>query len=90
MPYVVVVHRRHEQEYYATTLFQHSCSAGITSEQRAKFKKQHSEYVEATGKLDDQLLKLKIQRESLKEGGAKHEDAIMKENARLQVGISFA
>jgi hypothetical protein len=39
-------------------------------------------------KMSDQLLKLKEQREDLKEGGAKHENGIMKENARLQVMFS--
>ncbi len=43
--------------------------------------------MDASSKLDGQLLKLKEQREALKEGGAKHEDDIMKENARLQVRV---
>ncbi len=37
--------------------------------------------------MSDHLLQLKEQREDLKDGGAKHEDAIMKENARLQVRL---
>ena len=39
----------------------------------------------AAEKLEDQLLKLKEQREILKGQGHKHEDNIMKENAKLQV-----
>lgn len=58
---------------------------GITLEQKLKYKEQHSQYQDAKSKLESQLLKLKEQRESFKEEGAKHEDAIMKENARLQV-----
>ena len=59
---------------------------GISSEQRGKLSEQKSQYGEARTKLEGQLLKLKEQREALKAGGAKHEDNIMKENARLQVG----
>ncbi len=44
----------------------------------------------AAEKLEDQLLKLKEQREILKGQGHKHEDNIMKENAKLQVNISDA
>ncbi len=60
-------------------------NAGITAEQREKFKEQRGQYLEANEKLEAQLMKLKEQREELKERGAKHEDDIMKENARLQV-----
>ena len=42
----------------------------------------------AAEKLEDQLLKLKEQREILKGQGHKHEDNIMKENAKLQVNDS--
>ena len=59
--------------------------AGLSAEQYSKLSEQKTQYVDAKEKLDGQLLKLKEQRETLKEGGAKHEDAIMKENARLQV-----
>ena len=43
----------------------------------------------AAEKLEDQLLKLKEQREILKGQGHKHEDNIMKENAKLQVNDSL-
>merc|ERR1712083_834230 len=42
------------------------------------------QYLDAKQKLEAQLLKLKEQREALKEDGAVHEDQIMKENAKLQ------
>ena len=58
-------------------------------EQRDKLQLQKEQYVDAKEKLEAQLLKLKEQREALKEGGAKHEDAIMKENAKLQVRDLF-
>jgi len=47
--------------------------------------KQKEQYEKAAEKLEDQLLKLKEQREALKQQGQKHEDTIMKENAKLQV-----
>ena len=50
-----------------------------------KLKTQQKQYVDAKEKLEAQLLKLKEQRESLKEEGAVHEDKIMKENHKLQV-----
>ena len=40
-------------------------------------------------KLEDQLLKLKEEREDLKERGNRHEDKIMRENAKLQVNIAL-
>merc|ERR1712083_793961 len=58
--------------------------AGITREQHDKLRAQKQQYLEAKGKLEAQLLKLKEQREALKEDGAVHEDLIMKENAKLQ------
>ena len=58
---------------------------GITREQHDKLRAQKQQYLEAKGKLEAQLLKLKEQREALKEDGAVHEDLIMKENAKLQV-----
>jgi len=39
--------------------------------------------------LEDQLLKLKEQREALKQQGQKHEDSIMKENAKLQKEVKY-
>jgi len=57
---------------------------GITMEQREKLIYQKQQYEKAEEKLSAQLLKLKEQREALKEGGAKHEDKIMKDNAKLQ------
>ena len=50
-----------------------------------KLLKQREQYEVAAEKLEDQLLKLKEQREILKGQGHKHEDNIMKENAKLQV-----
>ena len=47
------------------------------------------QYVEAKMKLEDQLLKLKEEREDLKERGNRHEDKIMRENAKLQVNIAL-
>ena len=47
--------------------------------------KQKDQYLTAAERLEDQLLKLKEQREALKQQGQKHEDSIMKENAKLQV-----
>ena len=47
--------------------------------------KQKDQYLTAADRLEDQLLKLKEQREALKQQGQKHEDSIMKENAKLQV-----
>ena len=58
---------------------------GLTREQHLKLKTQQKQYVDAKEKLEAQLLKLKEQRESLKEEGAVHEDKIMKENHKLQV-----
>ena len=46
---------------------------------------QKKQYIDAKLKLEDQLLKLKEEREDLKERGNKHEDKIMRENAKLQV-----
>ena len=46
---------------------------------------QKKQYIDAKLKLEDQLLKLKEEREELKERGNKHEDKIMRENAKLQV-----
>ena len=57
----------------------------LSSEQRDKLLKQKEQYEKAAEKLEDQLLKLKEQREALKQQGQKHEDNIMKENAKLQV-----
>ena len=63
-----------------------SCILGpLTDEQREKLIKQREQYETAAEKLEDQLLKLKEQREKLKESGHKHEDPIMKDNAKLQV-----
>ena len=50
-----------------------------------KVRRQHATYVEAKVKLEGQLLKLKEQREVLKDAGQKHEDQDMRENAKLQV-----
>jgi uncharacterized protein YjbK len=41
--------------------------------------------LDAKVKLETQLLKLKEQREALKDEGSVHDDKIMKENAKLQV-----
>ena len=65
-------------------LFLQIGSGGITREQYEKLKAQKQQYHEAKQKLEAQLLKLKEQREALKEDGAVHEDLIMKENAKLQ------
>ena len=56
-------------------------------EKREKLLKQREQYEKAAEKLEDQLMKLKEQRENLKAQGNKHEDNIMKENAKLQVGM---
>ena len=61
----------------------------LSEDQREKLLKQREQYEKAAEKLEDQLLKLKEQREHLKAQGNKHEDTIMKENAKLQVGISL-
>lgn len=57
----------------------------LSADQREKLLKQREQYEVAAEKLEDQLLKLKEQREILKGQGHKHEDNIMKENAKLQV-----
>ena len=62
---------------------------GITVEQREKLMNQKKQYIDAKLKLEDQLLKLKEEREELKERGNKHEDKIMRDNAKLQVCKSF-
>ena len=59
--------------------------SGITVEQREKLVNQKKQYIDAKLKLEDQLLKLKEEREDLKERGNKHEDKIMRDNAKLQV-----
>lgn len=51
--------------------------------------KQKEQYERAAEKLEDQLLKLKEQREALKLQGQKHEDTIMKENAKLQKEVKY-
>lgn len=61
---------------------------GITKEQHDKLKDQQRAYLDARDKLEAQLLKLKEQREGLKEDGHVHDDQIMKENAKLQVRFS--
>ena len=66
-----------------------SISGGITREQHDKLKAQQKQYYDAKEKLEAQLLKLKEQRETLKEDGAVHDDQIMKENAKLQVSLFF-
>ena len=66
-----------------------SISGGITREQHDKLKAQQKQYYDAKEKLEAQLLKLKEQRETLKEDGAVHDDQIMKENAKLQVSRTF-
>ena len=60
-------------------------SEPLSADQREKLLKQREQYEVAAEKLEDQLLKLKEQREILKGQGHKHEDNIMKENAKLQV-----
>ena len=57
----------------------------LSDDQRDKLLKQREQYEVAAEKLEDQLLKLKQNREALKSQGNKHEDNIMKENAKLQV-----
>ena len=58
---------------------------GITRVQYERLKDQQDKYLVAKEKLEAQLLKLKEQREVLKEDGHVHEDKIMRENAKLQV-----
>ena len=65
------------------------CPGPLSEEQREKLLKQREQYEKAAEKLEDQLLKLKEQREALKHQGQKHEDTIMKENAKLQVRILY-
>ena len=62
-------------------------AGGITRDQHEKLKAQQKQYHDAKEKLEAQLLKLKEQRETLKEDGAVHDDQIMKENAKLQVSL---
>ena len=64
-----------------------AAGGGITREQHEKLKAQQKQYHDAKEKLEAQLLKLKEQRETLKEDGAVHDDQIMKENAKLQVSL---
>lgn len=61
----------------------------LSVEQRDKLIKQKEQYEKAAEKLEDQLLKLKEQREALKQQGQKHEDNIMKENAKLQKEVKY-
>merc|ERR1712066_589427 len=56
---------------------------------REKLLKQKDQYLTAADRLEDQLLKLKEQREALKQQGQKHEDSIMKENAKLQKEVKY-
>ena len=51
---------------------------------------QKQQYIDAKLKLEDQLLKLKEEREELKERGNKHEDKIMRDNAKLQVIYKYS
>ncbi len=46
-----------------------------------------NQLMEAQMKLEVQLLKLKQEREALKDRGAQHEDSVMKENAVIQVHL---
>ena len=62
-------------------------SGPLSEDQREELLKQREQYEKAAEKLEDQLMKLKEQRENLKAQGNKHEDNIMKENAKLQVGM---
>merc|ERR1719186_83054 len=64
-------------------------NAPLSVEQRDKLMKQKEQYEKAAEKLEDQLLKLKEQREALKQQGQKHEDNIMKENAKLQKEVKY-
>ena len=57
----------------------------ITAEQRERLRQQRETYREQRSKLSEQLLRLKEEREDMKEKGYKHEDDLMKENAKLQV-----
>jgi len=61
----------------------------LSADQREKLLKQREQYEVAAEKLEDQLLKLKEQREILKGQGHKHEDNIMKENAKLQKEVKY-
>ena len=58
---------------------------GITFPEYKNYKDQLNGLMDSKVKLEFQLLTLKQERELLKEGGAKHEDAAMKENAGMQV-----
>ena len=61
------------------------CFSACKNSSRRRGLKQREQYEKAAEKLEDQLMKLKEQREHLKAQGNKHEDNIMKENAKLQV-----
>merc|ERR1712018_1056980 len=61
----------------------------LSDDQRDKLLKQREQYEVAAEKLEDQLLKLKQNREALKSQGNKHEDNIMKENAKLQKEVKY-
>jgi hypothetical protein len=50
-------------------------------------KNQLKQLTETKMKLDLRLIALKKERENLKDGGAKHEDSVMRENAEMQVTI---
>ena len=75
--------------YYPCSNQRYFVPGPLSEEQREKLLKQREQYEKAAEKLEDQLMKLKEQRENLKAQGNKHEDNIMKENAKLQVGWFF-
>ena len=52
-------------------------------------RQQRETYREQRAELSDKLLRLKEEREDMKEKGYKHEDELMKENAKLQVRSCF-
>jgi len=79
-----VRHERAREERKEEPTIKETKNVVLTADKREKLVKQRQQYEKSAENLEEQLLKLKEQRESLKMQDHKHEDTIMKENAKLQ------
>ena len=59
--------------------------AGLTREKRDQLLRQRETQMQLREEKTEKLLRLKEEREDMKERGFKHEDELMRENAKLQV-----
>ena len=75
--------------FHLKKLYQYSKISRFIGASMEQLESHVSQYVKAKETLEDQLLTLKEQREELKSKGARHDDTIMKDNARLQVRYYF-